>query len=95
MAIPQVLQQRITQRKDISDGESVSDSEAQGAASATESASEAGLSRQNAIDVEEDTSDEEVGINSRLFDDLSDSSSNTPLLPHLSPTTHQAYPSVL
>ena len=95
MAIPQVLQQRITQRKDISDGESVSDSEARGVASETESASEAGLSRQNAVDVEEDTSDEEVGITSILFNDLSDSSSNPPLLHRLSPTTHQAYLSAL
>lgn len=91
MMSPQVLHQRIRARKDISDEESASDSEAQGVASETESASEASPFYENAVDLKEDTSDQEVRINLALFHGLSESSSNPPLLPRRSPTTHQAY----
>ena len=95
MTVPQFLQQRIRAKKDISDGESVSNSEAQGTASETESASEVGLPHENAANLEEDTSDKEVGITTIPFNDLSESSRNPPHLPRLSITTHQAYPSAL
>lgn len=87
MTIPKILQSRIRARKDTSDEESLLNSEAQGTASETESALEAGLSDENAVDLEEDTSNEEVGITPIISNDLSDSSSNLLLLPRLSPTT--------
>ncbi|KAL8796020.1 MAG: hypothetical protein Q9195_001596 [Heterodermia aff. obscurata] len=59
MTIPQVPQSRIRARKDSSDEESLSDSEAQDAASETESALEAGPSDENALDLEEDSSNPE------------------------------------
>ena len=87
----QVLQQRVRARKDISDEESVSDSETQGAASETESASEASPFYENAVELKEDTSDQEVRITYIPFHGLSEASSNPSLLLRLSQTTHQAY----
>ena len=84
MTSPQVLQRRVRARKDISDEESASDSEAQGAASETESGLEASPFYENAVDLKEDTSDQEVRITLIPFHNLSESSSNPPILPHLS-----------